>query len=43
MRYHAPLDPDCPKVADFMRSLLDDPMTEAMGAPTDDIVEGLRT
>ncbi len=43
MRYHAPLDPDCPKVADFMRSLFDDPMTEAMGAPTDDIVEGLRT
>jgi hypothetical protein len=35
--YRAPLDPDCPAVADFMRSLFDDPMTAAMGAPTDDI------
>jgi hypothetical protein len=40
MRYHAPLDPDCPSVADFMSTLFDDPMTAAMGAPTDDIVEG---
>jgi hypothetical protein len=40
MRYRAPLDPQCPAVADFMSSLLDDPMTKAMGAPVDDIVEG---
>jgi hypothetical protein len=39
-RYHAPLDPECPEVEAFMSSLFDDPMTEAMGAPTDDIVEG---
>jgi hypothetical protein len=36
----APLDPECPKVANFMSCLFDDPMTEEMGAPTDDIVEG---
>src|SRR3977135_2204958 len=35
----APLDPECPKVANFMSCLFDDPMTEEMGAPTDDIVE----
>jgi hypothetical protein len=40
MRYHAPLDPDCPAVASFMDSLFNDPMTAAMGAPTDDICEG---
>jgi hypothetical protein len=40
MRYHAPLDPDCPKVAEFESSLFGDPMTAAMGAPTDDIMEG---
>lgn len=39
-RYHAPLDPECPAVESFMTSLFDDPMTDAMGAPTDDIVEG---
>jgi hypothetical protein len=39
-RMHAPLDPECPQVADFMTALFDDPMTEAMGAPTDDICEG---
>ncbi len=38
MRYHAPLDPDCPKVLNFMSCLFGDPV--AMGAPTDDIVEG---
>ena len=38
--YHAPLDPDCPQVNDFMTCLFDDPMTEAMGAPVDDIVDG---
>jgi hypothetical protein len=40
MQYHAPLDPDCPDVAQFMESLFGDPMTAAMGAPTGDIVEG---
>jgi len=40
MRYHAPLDPECPAVAAYMSSLLDDPMTKAMSAPVDDIVEG---
>jgi hypothetical protein len=37
MRYHAPLDPNCPTVADYMDALFEDPMTTAMGAPTDDI------
>ena len=40
MQYHAPLDPECPDVSSFMDSLFDDPMTAAMGAPTDDICEG---
>ena len=39
-RMHAPLDPDCPEASGFLNALFDDPMTEAMGAPTDDIVEG---
>ncbi len=39
-RYHAPLDPECPQVEAFTSALFDDPMTEAMGAPTDDIMEG---
>jgi hypothetical protein len=39
-KLNAPLDPDCPQVASFMESLFDDPMTAAMGAPTDDICEG---
>jgi hypothetical protein len=39
MRYHAPLDPNCPEVAEFEENLFDDPMTDAMGAPTDDIME----
>jgi hypothetical protein len=39
-RYHAPLDHECPQVEEFMSNLFDDPMTEAMGAPTDDICEG---
>jgi hypothetical protein len=40
MRYHAPLDPDCPEVFKFYDGLFNDPMTHAMGAPTDDICEG---
>ena len=38
-RWHAPIDPECPEVAKFRESLFGDPMTEAMGAPTDDIME----
>ena len=40
MRYHAPLDPECPKVRSFTDDLFGDPMTHAMGAPTDDIMFG---
>jgi len=39
-RWHAPVDPNCPAVDDFMSGLFDDPMTMAMGAPVDDICEG---
>jgi hypothetical protein len=39
-RWHAPLDPECPEVESYMSALFDDPMTSAMGAPVDDIVEG---
>lgn len=39
-RYYAPVDPECPAVSSFMESLFGDPMTHAMGAPTDDICEG---
>lgn len=39
MRWHAPLDPDCPEVEEYTSTLFDDPMTAAMGAPTDDIME----
>jgi hypothetical protein len=37
---HAPLDPECPKASSFFEGLFNDPMTEAYGAPVDDIVEG---
>jgi hypothetical protein len=39
-QYYHPLDPDCPVVAKFSTDLTDDPMTEAMGAPVDDIMAG---
>lgn len=39
-RLHAPLDPECEEVNAFASALFDDPMTAAMGAPTDDIMEG---
>lgn len=39
MKYHAPLDPECPVVAEFEERLFGDPMTAAMGAPTDEIME----
>ena len=38
--WHAPLDPECLEVDAFMSALFDDPMTNAMGAPVDDITEG---
>lgn len=40
MKYHEPLDPSCPAVARFSSDLHDDPMTKAMGAPVDEIMEG---
>lgn len=39
MRYHAPLDPECPEVRRYCDALTNDPMTHAMGAPVDDIME----
>jgi hypothetical protein len=39
-RWVAPLDPECPVVIEYTSTLFDDPMTKAMGAPTDDIMEG---
>ena len=39
-RWHAPCDPDCPEYNGFIAALFEDPMTDAMGAPVDDIVEG---
>lgn len=38
-RYHAPLDPDCVEVMNYTSALFNDPMTKAMGAPVDDIME----
>ena len=38
-RWIYPLDPECPIVQNFHSSLFDDPMTSAIGAPVDDIME----
>ncbi len=38
-QFYAPLDPECPEVREYVDTLLDDPMTEAMGAPVDEILE----
>lgn len=38
-RYVYPLDPDCPEVKKYTTNLLSDPMTHAMRAPVDDIME----
>ena len=38
-RYIYPLDPECPKHAEFYYSLVNDPMTKAMGAPVGDIMD----
>jgi len=38
-RWHAPCDPECPEYEQYYRGLVDDPMTTAMGAPVDEIME----
>ena len=38
-RYHMPVDPECPEVREYVDTLLNDPMTHAMGAPVDEILE----
>jgi hypothetical protein len=38
-RWNYPLDPNCREAQDFIAGLYDDPMTAAMGAPVDDILE----
>lgn len=38
-RYHAPCDPTCPRYRRFVDALYNDPLTEAYGAPTDEIME----
>jgi hypothetical protein len=38
-QFYAPLDPECPEVMDFSRSLMDDPMTQALSAPVDEILD----
>lgn len=40
MKWHAPVDPNCPKVKKFIGDLFSDPMTSAYGAPVDDIIKG---
>lgn len=40
--YYLPLDPECPKVIEFSDMLFGDPMTKAMGAPVDEIMESFR-
>lgn len=39
MKWQAPVDPRCPVVKSFHRNLDEDPLTGAMGAPVDDIVD----
>ncbi len=43
MKYHAPLDPDCPdaqkEVFQRIEDMNNDPMTAAMGAPVDEFQE----
>lgn len=38
-KFHTPVDPECPEVREYTDSLLNDPMTHAMGAPVDEIME----
>ena len=37
-RWHAPVDPECPIVRKYIDTLLNDPLTEAYGAPVNEIV-----
>jgi hypothetical protein len=39
-RFHMPVDPGCPAVAAYRAMVSDDPMTEFIGAPVDEIMEG---
>lgn len=39
---YAPLDPECPEVAAFVAALNEDPITEATGALTDEIMEAFK-
>lgn len=39
MRWHTPVDPECPTVSEYASALFNDPMTAAMGAPTGEIME----
>jgi len=38
-KFHTPVDPECPEVREYIDALLNDPMTYAMGAPVDEILE----
>lgn len=38
-RWVQPVDPNYPDVSSFYNTLLDDPMTHAMGAPVDELGE----
>jgi hypothetical protein len=42
-RWITPVDPGCPEVRKFWDTLLNDPMTQAMGAPTDEIGEAFES
>lgn len=37
MKWHAPVDPDCPEVSEYTETLMDDPMSA--GAPVGEILE----
>jgi hypothetical protein len=39
-QWHAPLDPECRAARQFIEALFLNAITSAIGAPTDDIVEG---
>lgn len=38
-RFYAPVDPQCPEVIAYNEALCTDPMTAAIGAPVEDIVQ----
>jgi hypothetical protein len=39
-KWYAPCDPNCPEYLEYYSTLVGDPMTQAMGAPVDEIMEG---